>query len=153
MRGERPRSLSPFDQPRRAIAVRRPQAAPFPAGARIVDAAVEPFRVEPERIRHAKDDHLAVRPRDQAVVQVPRRHRYVVAEAKRVVLIDPRVVARLGAVLADSLEPRTGILLERPAFRTMVAGRLRAVQRALALAAVEAFQMPARERQPHHAVA
>ena len=49
-------------------------------------------------------------------------------------LIDPRVIARLGAVLADALEARTRILVEAPALRAVIAGRLRPVQRTLALA-------------------
>src|SRR5688500_2337032 len=67
MRGERARALACFDQPRRAIAVGGPEAAALPAGARIVDAPVETFRVEPQRIRYAQDDHLSVFKRDQAV--------------------------------------------------------------------------------------
>ena len=90
--------------------VRSPLAAhsprPFQPAVRIVDAAVEALGVEPDRIRHAQHDHPAVRVGDQAVVQVAGRHRHVVAEAERVVLIDPRVIARLGAVLADALEAR-----------------------------------------------
>ena len=64
-----------------------------------------------------------------------------------------RVVARLGAVLADALEARARILVERPALRAVIAGRLRAVERTLALAPVEAADVAARERHPHHALA
>ena len=68
-------------------------------------------------------------------------------------LVDPAVVARFSAVLADALEAGTRILIERPALRTVVAGRLRAVERGLALAAVEAADVAARERHPHDALA
>src|SRR4029077_18520075 len=62
-------------------------------------------------------------------------------------------VAGFGAVLTDALEARTGILVERPTLRTVVAGRLGAVERGLALAAVEAADVAARERHPHDALA
>src|SRR4051812_43908661 len=138
MRGERPCALAAFNQPRRPIAVGRPQAAPLPAAVRIVDAAVEPFRVEPERIRHAQHDHPTIRIRNQSVVQVAGGQRHVAPESEGVVLIDPRVVARLGAVLANAVEPGTGVLVEGPPFRTVIARRLGAVERSLAFAPIEA---------------
>src|SRR5262245_55085478 len=122
MRGQRPGPFAPFDEPRRAVAVGRPQAATLPAGARVVDAAVEPLRVEAQGIRHAQDDHAVARIRDDAVVQIARRHRHIVAEPERVVLVDPRVVARLGAVLSKALEAGTGILMERPALGAVIPG-------------------------------
>src|SRR5499425_26836 len=125
-------ALAAFDQPRRAVAARRPQPASLPAGIGIVDAAVESLGVEAERIRHPQRDHLAVLERDQAVHEVGRRHRHVLAEPERVVLVDPAVVARLGAVLADAFEARPRILVERPALRTLIAGRLGSVERAFA---------------------
>ena len=81
-------------------------------------------------------------------MQVGGGHRHVVAESERVVLIDPRVVARLRAVLADSLKSRTGVLIKRPAFGAMIAGRLRSVERTFAFSPVEAGEMAARERCP-----
>ena len=68
-------------------------------------------------------------------------------------LVHPRVVARLGAVVADALEARTRVLVERPALRAMIAGGLRPVERRLALAAIEAAHVAAAERHPHDAVA
>src|SRR5207248_4082424 len=47
---------------------------------------------------------------------------------------------------------RTRVLVERPAFRTMVAGGLRPVQRTLALPPVEAAHVPAAKRDPHYAL-
>src|SRR3954467_15911948 len=71
MRRQRLRALAAFDQPRRAIAVRRPQATALPAGVRIVDTAVEALGVEAERVRHPDRDHLAVLVEgDEAVHQV-----------------------------------------------------------------------------------
>src|SRR5438067_2489348 len=80
--------------------------------------------------------HLAVLvQRNEAVHQVGGRHRDVIPEAERVVLVDPRIVARLGTVLADAFEAGAGILVERPALGAVVAGGFRAVERAFALAA------------------
>src|SRR3954469_17241009 len=153
MRGERSGAFAALDQPRRPIAVGRPQPASLPAAVRIVDAAVQPFRVEPERVRDAQHDHASVRVRDQAVVQVAGGQRHVAAEAEGVVLIEPRVVARLGAVLANAAESGTGVLMARPAFGALIAGGLRAVERPLALAPIEAAHVPARQRHPDDAVA
>ena len=105
-------TLATFLQPRRAIALRRPQAPALPAGIGIVDAAVEALGVEAGRIRHLQRDHLAVLERDHAVVEVAGGDRHVVAEAQRVVLVDPGVIARLGAVIAEAFEARTGIFVE-----------------------------------------
>jgi hypothetical protein len=44
------------------------------------------------------------------------------AEPKRIVLVDPGVVARLGAVLADTLEAGAGVLVKCPALRAVIAG-------------------------------
>src|SRR5262249_3494323 len=120
---------------------------------RVVDSAIEPLRVETKRIRHAQHDHLAVLERDQAVVQVPSRHRHVLSEAECVVLIDPAVVARFRAVVANAFESRARMLGEGPSFRTLVASRLRAIQRALALAAIEASKVAARKRYPDDTLA
>src|SRR6267142_1750368 len=150
MRCQRLGALAAFDQPWRAIAVCSPQAAALPAGVRIVDAAVKALGIEAERIGNADRDHLAVLVEgDEAVHQVGGRHRDVVAKPEGVVLVDPRGVARLGAVLADALEARARILVERPALGAVVAGRLRAVERAFAQAAVEYAHVAARERDPH----
>src|SRR5262245_32431708 len=127
VRGERLVTLAAFNEPRRAIAVGCPQASPLPACLWIVDAAVEALCVKADRIRHAQDDHAAVRVGDDAVVEIPGGHRHVVAEAEGVVLIDPRVVARFGAVVPDALETGAGIFVERPALGAVIAGGFRAV--------------------------
>src|SRR6185437_2297704 len=75
------------------------------------------------------------------------------AEAERVVLIDPGVVTGLDTELRLIRETRPGELVQRPALRTLIAGSLGSVQRALALAAVELAQVAAAKRHPHHAVA
>ena len=68
-------------------------------------------------------------------------------------LIDPAVVARLGAVIAEAFESRAGKLIEGPTFGAVIAGRLRPVERTFAFAPVEAANMAARKRDPHHALA
>src|SRR5712671_6807528 len=144
-------SLSTFLEPWRPIAAGGPQSAALPAGVGIVDAAVESLGVEAHRIRHAQRHHLAVLERDQAIVEVSGGHRNIVAKPERVVLIDPAVVARLGAVIADAFEARARIFVEVPTLRTMIAGRIRPVERPFAQAPVEAADMAAAERHPHHA--
>src|SRR5256885_4654581 len=131
VRRERLRSLAALDEPRRAVAVGGPQPATLPASIRIVDAAVETFGIEAERIRNADRYHFAILvQRNEAVHQVGGRHRNVFAKTEGIVLVDPRIVARLSTVLANALKAGTGVLVERPALRAVVAGRLRAVQRA-----------------------
>src|SRR5438094_737113 len=48
------RTFSAFDVPDEVRAVVRVERTTFPTGIRIVDAAVEPARVEAERVRHAQ---------------------------------------------------------------------------------------------------
>ena len=152
MHGHRLHALAAFLQPRHAVAARYPQAAAFPAGVGVVDAAVEAFGVEAGRVRHLHGDHLAVLEGDQAVIEVRGRDRRVVAQPRYVVLVDPGIVARLGGILADAVEARARILVERPAFAAVVAGRGRTVED-LALAPVEHAHMAAGERYPHPALA
>src|ERR1700741_1823092 len=95
-------ALAAFDQPGRPIAARGPQAAALPAGIWIVDTAVESLGIEAERIGHPPGYHLAVFERDQSVHEIGGRHRHVLAEAERVVLIDPAGVARHHADLAET---------------------------------------------------
>src|SRR3984885_15635143 len=95
-----------FLEPGGGVAFRRPQAPALPAGVRIVDAGIKSLGIEAERIRDAQRYHLAIDQRREAVALVRCRDRHVVAETDRVVLIDPGVVARLGAVVADALGAR-----------------------------------------------
>src|SRR4051812_6677171 len=91
VRRQRFRALAAFDQPWRAVAVGGPQTTTFPAGVRVVDAAVEALGVEAERIGNADRHHLAVlAQRDKTVHQVGGRHWNVIAKAEGVVLVDPR---------------------------------------------------------------
>src|SRR5262249_55851654 len=94
---------------------------------------------------------LPVLERHEAVAEVRGRDRDVLAEPKRVVLVDPGVVARFDAGRL-ALEARTRIAIERPALGAVVAGRVRAVERALALAAIEAHEAAVRGRAPDDAV-
>src|ERR1700733_8225133 len=137
-------ALAAFLEPGRAVAFRRPQTPALPAGIGIVDAGIKSLGIKAERIRDAQRHHLAVDQRGKTVAFVRRRDRHVVAKPDRVMLVDPGVVARLSAVVADALEARARIFVERPALRAMIAGRLGAVERALALAAIESAEMAAR---------
>src|SRR5580704_5355982 len=151
MDGDRQRSLAAFLQPWRPVAFRRPQAFAFPAGFGIVDARIEPLGIEAHRIRDAQRYHLAVDERGEAIAFVSGRNRHVLAEPDRVVLVDPAVVARFRTVIANAVKARTRVFVKCPAFRTVVAGRLRSVERCLTLRSVETAEMAAGERHPNHA--
>src|SRR5258706_5462040 len=140
---------------RRAVSVGRPDAAALPARIRIVDAAVHPLGKEAERIRHPHVDPLAVNPGHQRLVGIARGHRDVGAEAGCVELVDPGVIARLGAAaFSDVPELRSRERNERPSFRTQLTfGGLRSVQWALAFAAIELAHVAARERHIGDAIA
>src|SRR5262249_8736993 len=99
-------ALAAFLEPGDAVAARSPQAAAFPASVGVGDAAVAALGVEAGRIRHLEEDHLAVLEGDETILEVGGGHRHVIAEPGGVVLVDPRVVARLRAVLADAIEAR-----------------------------------------------
>src|SRR5262249_47138814 len=146
------RSLAAFHQPRRAVAAGAPQTAALPAGVRIVDAPVQALGVEAHGIWDAQRDHLSVLERNEAVVQVRGRDRNVLPQARRVVVIDPTVVARLGAGVLEAVEARARIPVVREAFGAVIAGRLRAVERGLAPATVEADERAVRARPPQDAV-
>src|SRR5207237_3819061 len=121
---------------------------------RVVDAPVEPLGVIAHRVRHAQHDELALDQREQRIVEVAGGDRHVLAEAKGVELVDPGVIARLDAArVGDVLELRSWERVKSPAFGAVLARGLRTVERALALAAVEAREMSARERGPEHALA
>src|SRR5580700_11020793 len=136
MHHHRGHAFAAFLMPGHAVAARCPQAAAFPAGFGIVDAAVETFGIEAGWVRQLHDDHLSVRISDQAVIEIAGGDRHVIAEAERVVLIDPGVIARLGAVIANARKARAWIFVERPALGAVIARGLRSVERTFALAPV-----------------
>src|SRR5215831_3960156 len=136
--GARLGALAAFLQPRRAVAVRTPQSAALPAGVRVIDAPVQAFGKEAQRVRDAQHDHLPVLECGEAVIEGGRRDRNVLAKPHRVVVVHPGVVARLGAPVLEAFEGRSRVLVGGKAFGTVVAGRARPVERTLALAPVEA---------------
>src|SRR5262249_826801 len=152
MHGQGGHALATLLEPRRPITLRRPQAPALPAGLRIVDAGVETLGIEAEWVRHAQRHHLAIDERREAVVFICGRDRHVIAETNRVVLIDPGVIARFGAVIADALKTRSRIFVEGPALRAVIAGCSRAIERPFALRSIEAAEMAAGERHPDHAL-
>src|SRR5258705_438026 len=94
--------------------------------------------MEGERIGSPDRDHLVFFFKQKTAYEIGGGHRYVLAKSERVVLVDPGVIARLGAVLTDTFEARAGILIDRPAFRTMIAGGVRPIERAFAFVAGQA---------------
>src|SRR5262249_50734416 len=145
-------ALPPFHQPWRPVAARGPQPATLPTRIGIVDAPIEPLGIKTQGIGNAQHDHRAVLERNQAIIEIASRHRHVLAEAKGIVLIDPGIVTRFRAVLADPLKARTWILVERPTFLAMIARGGWTVQRPLALTPVEAADVAASQRHPDNAL-
>src|SRR5499427_3714273 len=131
-----------------------PEGLALPARVRIVDTPVDQLGEEAQRVRHAEIHDLAVDDRHQRLAAVRHRDRHVVAEAERVVAIDPQVIRVVrNARGVDALELRPGHLVDGPALGTELAfGSVRPVERSLALAAIEARDVPARIGQPRHAV-
>src|SRR5437868_1515001 len=90
------RALSSFHMEWRPRAHGRPEAASLPAGVRIIDAAVEPLGVEAHRIWDTQNHPLSVLEGEQPLRLVAGADRNVLAEAERVELVDPGVIAPLG---------------------------------------------------------
>lgn len=70
-------------------------------------------------------------------------------QPQRVVLVHPGVIAGLRAVVADALEAGSGILVEGPTFRAVIARGVGTIERPLALAAIEGVNVAAAHRHPH----
>ena len=60
MHDDRLRTFTAFLQPRCAVAFRYPDAAAFPACARIIDAALETFRVKAQRVGNTQRDEFVI---------------------------------------------------------------------------------------------
>src|SRR5580692_2877801 len=95
--------LAAFQVERRAVAGVRPDAAAFPAGIRIVDPAIEALRPEAHRIGHDHVDQLAILEGDQRRILIAGGNGHVLAEAERVVLVDPGVVGRFAAAVGGDV--------------------------------------------------
>src|SRR5215467_146492 len=142
-------SLAAFHEPWGAITTGGPQAAALPSRIRIIDAPIESLGVEAQGIGDAQHDHFAVLEGDEAVVEIAGRHRNILAEAERVVLVDPRVVTRFGTVVADAFEPGARVLVERPTLGAMIARCRRSVEWPLALAPIKAADVATPKRYPN----
>src|SRR5687768_11428825 len=107
----------------RARADGRPETAPLPPRVRIIDAAVQPLGVEPHRVGDAQDDELSILEREQSLALVPGVDGHIRAEAERVELVHPGVVAPFTTPRArDVAQLRQRLGVEAPSFRTMFAG-------------------------------
>src|SRR5438093_10411248 len=124
-----------------------PKRPAFPAGVRIIDAAIDVFREKSARVWNTEGNELSVNQRVDGVAQITHRDRNISPKTKCVEPIDPGVVARLGASILHIPQLWSGELIERPAFGTMRAGCCRSVQN-LALATIKTSKMAARERCP-----
>ena len=102
--------------------IRRPDAAALPTGLWIIDAAVEPARVERHRIRHAEDGErffLGVKDK-HGVGSRPGDDYRILAHSERVELIYPKEVGIFGAAgfhaSARKLRSRQIPVFEGPGF-------------------------------------
>src|SRR5258707_8282441 len=136
------RTLAALHHPWHAVATRAPKSPALPSSIWIVNAPVEALSEEAERVRDAQHHHLPVLESDETVIEVGSRDRDILAKADRVVMIDPRIVARLGAGGFEALQTGARIFVVSKAFRAVIAGRVRPIQRILAFAAVETDQTP-----------
>ena len=138
------RSFPAFRMERGTRRVSRKYALSLPAGIWIIDSPVDPLSVETHRIRYSERHELAVDERDQPFGFVAGRHRDILSDAEHVEAIYEVVVRRVGTGSIDGiLKVRAGKSVERPTFRTMFSSRIRFLQRAFALAAIETGQLPA----------
>src|SRR5436305_1992844 len=80
------------------------------------------------------------------------RARNGLSQPYRVVLVGPGIVARLGAGVLQTFEARPRILVKRESLGAVITGRIRPIERTLALAPVEADQSAIRAGPPHHPV-
>src|SRR5262249_46846023 len=91
---------------------------------------------------------------EQTAVLVTSRDGGILAEAERIELIDPRVVARFrAAVFFGAFDGWAGHFIQRKALRTMLAGCVRTVEWCFAFPPVEAREVTAGKRRPDDAVA
>src|SRR5438445_7717926 len=149
----RARCVDALDVHRRAVARGHPQPLALPAGFGIIDAAVHALGEESHRIGDAELDDLAVRERVERVREIAGPDGSVHAQAEDVVLVYPRVVRGFGGAVASG-ERRTRQRIERPAFGAQSPlTRARPIEASLALSAVEARDVAARERHPRDAAA
>ena len=121
-----------------------PQRLAFPAGVRIINAAIDVLREKSAWIRDTEGNELSVNQGINGIAQITHRDRNISTEAKCVESIDPGVVARLGASVLHIPQLWSGELIERPAFGAMRAGRGRSVEN-LALATIKTSEMAARQ--------
>src|SRR5207248_11786921 len=117
-----------------------PVSAPIPAVVVIVNAPGQALGEKTQRVGDAKHHHLSVLVGNESIIKVGCRNRDIGAEAYRVVMIYPGIVARLGAGVFESLEARARILVISKSFGAVIAGRVRPVERILAFTAIETDQ-------------
>src|SRR5258705_13968406 len=143
----------------RAFGIGREEALTLPTRIGVVDAPIHALGVIAHRVGNAHDDPFPVHQSLQRVGLTGRRDRYVLAEAQRILLVDPHRVRRFGGcayrALGKVFELWAWQWIEMPAFRANIlcVSRNWAVQLALAHPAIEARRVAAREREPDDAIA
>ena len=129
-----------------------PQRLAFPAGVRIVDAAIHIFWEEAAGVWDTEGNELAIDQGVNGIAQITHRNRHIAPETECVEPIDPGVVARLaasGIFHVPQLWPRE--LIERPAFRAVCARRGWSIED-FAFAPIKTSEVTARQRGPVHTI-
>src|SRR4029453_16177181 len=142
-----PRRSAPLVVEHRSCAGGGPYRASLPARLWIVDAAIHILAEEAHGIGNVDGHELAVDECEERLAAIGFSNRDIRPESERIVAIDPDVIRVIGtARVRDPSELRPRKLIQGPAFRTMFSRRRDwPIERALALAPVEARQMSARE--------
>src|SRR5436305_15233482 len=86
-----------------------PQAFSFPPRSRVLDSPVHSFRIEPQRVRYAHDDELAIHERKERIGSITGDDWRVSSQAQGVELIDPIVIVGIstpGGCHATEVRPR-----------------------------------------------
>src|SRR5882672_1376467 len=144
-------ALAAFDMRRRPARIGGEYALAFPTGTGVVDSAVHAFGEIAHRIGHAHRHPLLIHEREQRIGIVAGGNGNVLAEAKRVELIDPVIIWRFGAAALHrhALKLRAWDRVQLPALRAGFARRRnRSIQRTLAELTVKARHLAAGERGP-----
>jgi len=134
------RAFAAFHQPRCAVTAGAPQASPFPARIRVVNAAIHSLGKEAHGVGDTHIDHLAVFVGNESAVQIASSDRDVLAQAHCVVLVNPGVVTRFGTVVLEAFMTWAWEAVVGKAFWAMVSCRRWSNECSFALAAIEAHE-------------
>ena len=137
-------SLSSLAMEWRARTPRGPDTLALPPRLRIVNSTVHSFCEEAQRIRDPHYYEFSGHQRNQRIGRIAGNNGCVPAQPERIELVHPIIIVRVrapGVLHVLEVRPRGGV--KSPAFRTVLSGGVRTVERAFAFAPVEAGKVPA----------